>query len=124
MAGLQYAFRVMGARSTVSNLWPTADQSSVALMERFYQNLQAGQPKDRALRQAKLTYLETHPNNLSPFFWAPAVLYGAPHSLQLESARDSLLRVWGPGVLALLAALLAWSVVRFRSQLGLTASQQ
>ena len=124
MAGLQYAFRVMGARSTVSNLWPTADQSSVALMERFYQNLQAGQPKDRALRQAKLTYLETHPNNLSPFFWAPAVLYGAPHSLQLESARDSSLRVWGPGVLALLAALLAWSIVRYRFQLGLTASQQ
>ena len=124
MSGLQYAFRIMGARSTVSNLWPTADRSSVALMERFYQNLQAGQPKDRALRQAKLTYLENHPDNLSPFFWAPTVLYGSPRPLQLNASDDSSLRTWGPVALALLVVLLGWSIVRFRSQLGLDALHQ
>ncbi len=86
MAGLQYAFRAMGAQSTVANLWPVADRPSVALMENFYRNLQAGLPKDRALRQAKLTYLENHPKKASPFFWAPAVLYGSPQSVPLEKS--------------------------------------
>ncbi|WP_263784331.1 CHAT domain-containing protein [Salinibacter grassmerensis] len=122
MAGLQYAFRVMGAQSTVSNLWPTADQSSVALMEHFYQNLRAGQPKDRALRRAKLTYLETHTGNVSPFFWAPTVLYGSPRSLQLGPGSSSFLWSWKPVALALLIALLAWSIVYARSRTGLTAS--
>ncbi|CBH22987.1 Conserved hypothetical protein containing TPR repeat, secreted [Salinibacter ruber M8] len=124
MAGLQYAFRIMGAQSTVSNLWPTADRSSVALMESFYENLRAGQPKDQALRRAKLTYLENHPDNLSPFFWASAVLYGSPRPLQMNASDGSSLRTWGPVALALLVVLLGWSLVRFRSQLGLDAFHQ
>ncbi|WP_232797841.1 CHAT domain-containing protein [Salinibacter altiplanensis] len=121
MSGLQYAFRVMGARATVSNLWPTADRSSVALMETFYQNLQAGQPKDRALRQAKLMYLQNHRGNLSPFFWAPTVLYGAPHSLELDSSGGTLPSSWWPLALALFAVLSAWLLVRFRSRLGIAS---
>jgi len=106
MAGLQYAFRAMGAQSTVANLWPTADQSSAALMNAFYQNLQSGLPKDRALRQAKLTYLDTHPDHASPFFWAPAVLYGSPQPVPLKgSAWHSSLSWWLFGLLALLVLL-------------------
>jgi CHAT domain-containing protein len=107
MAGLQYGFRAMGAQSTVSNLWPTADRPSVTLMEAFYENLRAGLPKDRALRQAKLTYLESHPNEASPFFWAPSVLYGSPQPVPL-SGRDSVsLWAWGAAVLILTTLLLA-----------------
>jgi hypothetical protein len=94
MAGLQYAFRAMGTQSTVANLWPTADQASAALMNAFYQNLQAGFPKDRALRQAKLTYLDNHPDRASPFFWAPSVLYGSPQPVPLEGTTRSLSWSW------------------------------
>jgi CHAT domain-containing protein len=105
MAGLQYAFRAMGAQSTVANLWAAADRPSVALMTSFYEDLQAGLPKDRALRQAKLTYLETHPQKASPFFWAPSVLYGSPKPVPLEGR--SLLPLWAWSVAALAVFVLA-----------------
>ena len=111
MAGLQYAFRAMGARATVSNLWPAADHSSVTLMDRFYRHLRDGVPKDEALRQAKLDYLDSHPSKASPFFWAPTVLYGSPQPLSLQA--PSLLPSWawgllGAGVLVLLGGALYW----------------
>ena len=43
-------------------------------MVKFYENWQDGMTKRKALRQAKLWYLqERHP---SPQYWAPFVLYG------------------------------------------------
>ena len=119
MAGLQYAFRAMGAQSTVSNLWPTADEPSMALMKTFYRNLREGLPKDRALRQAKLTYLETHPDQASPFFWAPTVLYGSPQPVPLEAASSGL-RSWlgWPSVLGLLVLLAGISLWYFLRSAG------
>ena len=115
MAGLQYAFRAMGAQSTVSNLWPTADQPSVALMENFYRNLRADLSKDRALRQAKLTYLESHPNKASPFFWGPSVLYGSPQPVPLEPPEATSTWPWWLPILAVLAlfvGVLLWRLSR------------
>jgi CHAT domain-containing protein len=98
MEGLQYAFRAMGAQSTVSTLWPVADQASVELMEGFYQNLQDGHPKDVALRKAQLAYLDAHPQKSSPFFWAPPVVYGSPTVLPLEGPILPVWAWWGSGV--------------------------
>ncbi|MFB6098020.1 MAG: CHAT domain-containing protein [Salinibacter sp.] len=111
MAGLQYAFRAMGAQSTVANLWPAADRPSVALMKSFYQHLQSGLSKDRALRQAKLEYLSNHPNQKSPFFWAPTVLYGSPQPMPLAERDGAPPWVWwilGLAILATLAGLSFW----------------
>jgi CHAT domain-containing protein len=110
MEGLQYAFRAMGAQATVSTLWPVADDASVELMKAFYQNLQDGRPKDEALRQAQLRFLREHPEQASPFFWAPPVLYGTPSALPLDGP---LLPPWAWGGLtvigvALLGGLLLW----------------
>lgn len=116
MAGLQYGFRTMGAQSTVSNLWPAADQASVMLMEDLYRQLQAGRPKDEALRRAKLSYLNANPRQTSPFFWAPTVLYGDPSPLDLPSRSFlSRWRSWIVGGLFifLLAGVLAWLRRRF-----------
>jgi CHAT domain-containing protein len=117
MAGLQYAFRATGAQATVSTLWPAADGPSVALMKSFYQHLQSGLSKDRALRQAKLAYLEDHPAKASPFFWAPSVLYGSPTALPLDSPGG--LRSWlswplGLALFVLLCGLVAWFRMRDR----------
>jgi CHAT domain-containing protein len=118
MAGLQYAFRAMGAESTVANLWPTADRPSVALMEHFYRNLQEGLPKDRALRQAKLTYRANHPDHASPFFWGPSVIYGSPRPVPLDPSRTVPVWLWWALGLALCAALLTWIVVSLRGRNG------
>lgn len=84
MEGLQYAFRAMGAESTVSTLWPVADDASAELMSSFYRHLRSGRSKDEALRQAQLDFLEANPQKASPFFWAPTVLYGSPTPVPLD----------------------------------------
>ena len=103
MEGLQYAFRAMGARSTVSTLWPVADDASVELMDTFYAYLEEGYAKDEALRQARLHILRTRSDWASPFFWAPPVLYGSPTPLPLDGR---LLPVWAWWVLGIGGALL------------------
>ncbi len=111
MEGLQYAVRAIGAQSTVSTLWPVADDASVALMKAFYQNLQDGLPKDVALQRAQLRFLREHPDRASPFFWGPTVLYGSTVPLPLDAP---LLPGWAwwvlgvAGLLFLLGVLLWW----------------
>jgi CHAT domain-containing protein len=115
MEGLQYAFRAMGARATLSTLWPVVDETSVTLMSSFYDYLEDGHPKDRALQRAQLDYLRAHPEQASPFFWAPAVLYGSPRSLPLEAPSPLPMQGWGIlGLLGLLvlAGLALWWVQR------------
>jgi len=113
MAGLQYAFRAMGARSTVSNLWPTADRPSVELMEAFYKNLRAGLPKDRALRQAKLAHLESNPDKASPFFWGSSVLYGSPRPMPMQGNDTGSFWSWTFLALAGSAVLVVLLLSRF-----------
>jgi CHAT domain-containing protein len=111
MEGLQYAFRAVGAQSTVSTLWPVADQASVELMNAFYKNLRDGHLKDVALRQAQLRFLRESPERASPFFWAPPVLYGSPAPLPLGGPLVPAWAWWLLGVLGLLLAggLLWWN---------------
>jgi len=108
MEGLQYAFRAMGAQSTVSTLWPVADEASVELMEGFYHYLQNGHPKDVALQKAQLDYLDAHPQKASPFFWAPPVLYGSPAALPLDS--KAFLPLWAWGLLFMIGLLVGASL--------------
>jgi len=113
MEGLQYAFRAMGTRSTLSTLWAVSDDASVDLTTSFYRHLRAGVSKDRALRQARLDYLRAHPDRASPFFWAAPVLYGSTAPVPLEAPSVFAARsgwLWGGlavlGVLGLTVGLL------------------
>lgn len=83
--GLQYAFRAMGAQSTLSTLWPT-DDAAVSLTTSFYRHLQNGAPKDVALQRAQVEALRTDAAKASPFFWASPVLYGNTRPLHLRVA--------------------------------------
>jgi CHAT domain-containing protein len=88
--GLQRAFQLAGARSTVTTLWSVSDDATQALMTDFYSNLWAKkQSRIEALRQAQLTMLrdggkrglkgvkpENAEKRLPPFFWAGFVLSG------------------------------------------------
>ena len=62
LLGLQRAFQVSGARTTIASFWKVDDQVTRALMERFYRNItsgKAGRPMAMldALREAQLWIL-------------------------------------------------------------------
>ena len=72
---LARAFRYAGCPNLLVSLWQVDDESTRILMEHFYRHLKAGTPKDQALQQAKLDYLEAR-HKTHPYFWAPFVLLG------------------------------------------------
>ncbi len=65
-----------GARSTLATLWQVSDQSTIKLMERFYQELSIpGTSKAMALHRAQQALLND-PNYQTPYYWSPYVLVG------------------------------------------------
>jgi CHAT domain-containing protein len=118
LLGLQYAFQASGARSTLSHLWPTDDDTAVALSTAFYENLRSGLSKDVALQQAQRAFMEAHSDQRSPFFWASPVLFGTPNALTLAPARSRWIQVaWIAVGLAGIGGLLLL-VRRYRTDTG------
>lgn len=65
-----------GASSTLATLWQVNDQSTVKLMEKFYQELtQPGVTKAQALHHAQQALLK-NPKYQAPSSWAPYILVG------------------------------------------------
>ncbi|MDP1563452.1 MAG: CHAT domain-containing protein, partial [Pirellulaceae bacterium] len=59
--GLQRAFQLAGAKTTVTSLWKVDDATAQQLMNMFYENLwHGGMSKLEALRQAQLSLLREH----------------------------------------------------------------
>ncbi len=73
LVGLCRGFFRAGARSLVLSLWMVDDTATADLMGRFYEELQAGQPVNRALRAAQL---EIKSRLGHPYYWAPFVMTG------------------------------------------------
>ncbi|MEM6261537.1 MAG: CHAT domain-containing tetratricopeptide repeat protein [Bacteroidota bacterium] len=91
---LARGFSYAGAKSLVTSLWNVNDRSTKELMEGFYRYLAEGRPKHLALRQAKLDYLDTHPDYLqSPFYWAAFIPIGDMEPIKLEETPWKY--VWG-----------------------------
>lgn len=67
-----------GARSTLATLWSVKDDSTVKLMDKFYQQLvqaDSSSTKAKALREAQIALM--HSDNFNhPFYWAPFILVG------------------------------------------------
>ena len=90
--GLQRAFQVSGARTTVTSLWKVPDAATSQLMQRFYENLwEKRMGKLAALREAQLWMLKegrarglivehdgdaAGSRRLPPHYWAAFVLAG------------------------------------------------
>ena len=81
------AFTYAGVSSTVMSLWQVPDKETSELMLLFYENLEKGQLKSEALRNAKLTYLENvnEPELKHPYYWAGFVVSGDIASLENPS---------------------------------------
>ncbi len=78
MISLSRAFFYAGASSIAHTLWKVNDNASSKIMEGFYKELAEGKPKDQALRNAKLNFIDTNnDNNYShPYYWAGFVISG------------------------------------------------
>lgn len=74
---LARGFAYAGAKSTLTTLWSIDDETTTELMYQFYLNLKENLPKDEALHQAKIQFLEEQANiKAHPFYWAPFILIG------------------------------------------------
>ena len=77
VTSLARAFFYAGAKSVVSTLWSVNDRSTSIIMTEFYKELLKGKRKDEALRQAKLSYLESaDPEYQHPYYWAGFIAMG------------------------------------------------
>lgn len=74
--GLVQAFLYAGARAVLASLWPVEDRATARLMQRFYQQLAAGQSEAAALAEAQRALLRERRTS-HPFYWAGLVWSGA-----------------------------------------------
>lgn len=102
IASLARAFMYAGASSLVVSLWQVNDFATSAIMKNFYNNLADGLPKNVALRQAKLQYIESSSGYAShPAFWSPFIQIG--NTDVVDITRKGSFSNWGIAVLIGLA---------------------
>lgn len=70
-------FLYAGCPSIIMTLWEAEDQSGTKIMYSFYKYLKKGYQIDKALRQAKLDYLETENSRFThPHYWLAYISIG------------------------------------------------
>jgi len=76
LVGLTRGFLYAGAHSVLASLWEVDDESTAALMKRFYHALLSeGRPPAAALRAAQLE-MAHEKRWAAPFYWAGFILQG------------------------------------------------
>ena len=74
---LARGFIYAGVPGLIMTLWAVEDKSGATIMSSFYKNLHKGMPKDKALREAKLQYIQQAGQFRShPYFWSAYVAVG------------------------------------------------
>jgi CHAT domain-containing protein len=74
---LARGFAYAGCSNIIMSLWPTPDRATSQIMKYFYESLAEGLPKDEALYQAKIKYVQYSDGLLAnPRFWGSFVLIG------------------------------------------------
>jgi len=70
-------FIYAGCNSVNTSLWSVDDCSTSELMKLFYENLNAGERKTEALKNAKQSFFDqTTKDKTHPYYWAPFILVG------------------------------------------------
>jgi CHAT domain-containing protein len=82
---LSRAFTYSGVKSSVFSLWQVPDKETSELMILFYENLDKGMEKDKALQLAKLEFLKQNPLKSHPYYWSGFVLNGNNSALKTKS---------------------------------------
>ncbi|HLT33522.1 MAG TPA: CHAT domain-containing tetratricopeptide repeat protein [Aquaticitalea sp.] len=115
MISLAHAFNYAGSESILTSLWKIDEQSSAQIIQLFYDNIREGMAKDKALQQAKLSYIGTAKGRtIHPQYWAGLVLIGDTSPIVMQTAFSWW--YWGLGGLILL--LLVLIILRKNHRLG------
>ncbi len=70
-------FILAGASSVIKTSWEVNDETSAAIISRFYFHLSKGKPKDEAMRLAKIEYIKDNPPVYKdPYYWAAYEVLG------------------------------------------------
>ncbi len=103
-------FMYAGVPALVMTLWEVNDLSAERLMGSFYAYLAEGWPKDKALQQAKLDFIDKSDAIAAhPYFWSNFILLGNANPIEFLPQKSSLLPwVLGTGLLLLLLLGLWW----------------
>ncbi|MFC4721378.1 CHAT domain-containing protein [Geojedonia litorea] len=98
------AFTYTGIPSTVMSLWKVDDHATAKIMIAFYKHLKAGEPKDIALKNAKIDYLNStaEPALRHPYYWAGFVVSGNTSPIIEDKKLYRYLSIAGIGFLFLL----------------------
>lgn len=82
---LSRAFFSNGTKSVISSLWNVNEKASNEIIKSFYENLEKGVSKSKALQLAKISYLKKHQlSEILPYHWASFVLTGDTTSVVLH----------------------------------------
>ena len=111
---LARGFNYAGAKSLVTSLWKVNDETTSQIMNFFYKNLDEGQSKNEALRNAKLEYLRTADDSVlkHPYFWAGFVISGDMSPIGSSSNLSIILIV---GVIFLVTIFILYKRYHFSS---------
>lgn len=83
---LGWAFAKAGSESVVVSLWDANDYTSSVIIPAFYRNLKEGMTRPEALRQAKITFLQSADNVMKhPYYWAGFQYYGPNETVMIDS---------------------------------------
>ena len=108
---LARGFVLAGCASSVVSRWSVDDCATAEIMACFYENLQAGEEKHEALRQAKLRFLsEADQLHSHPYYWSAFVAYGDMGAMSLNAWSWW----WGLLIPGIIAGL--WSIVALRKK--------
>ena len=106
LMSLARGFILAGASSVIKTSWEVNDAASAAIIMRFYFHLSKGEPKDMAMRAAKLEYIKANPPIYSnPYFWAAYEVLG-DNSQIVRKNHTGLIII--PLIVLVLAGLLAF----------------
>jgi CHAT domain-containing protein len=74
---LARGFLYSGSQSVVMSLWKIEDRSGTDIIKMFYDNLEKGMSKSKALKKARYEYLKnTSQLRSHPYFWSTLVVFG------------------------------------------------
>ncbi|MFC2112402.1 CHAT domain-containing protein [Bacteroidota bacterium] len=114
---LARAFFYAGVPNIVMTLWTVSDRQSYELMLSFYRHLSMGRKAEKALRKAKLEFLEdANPQYQHPRYWAGYILVGNPEHLFLPGYYRQLLAITGIVLILLIGLITGRRYFRSKSE--------
>lgn len=113
VASMARSFSYAGARSLIATLWSVDDQATRDLVGLFFENIDQGLPKDKAIQLAIHSFLDNSGQKYAhPYYWASFLPVGNMEPLPLNVVRSKL--IWSLPVLLVIGIVFLWKKIKIR----------